>query len=803
MAQLTSEQYFGQPKHSFWRWLDEDGLASVVWQDGDTLVFRPELNQLLTHLLPIGFPAFESLLVVLAALDSHWSKDAMLKRCPELREFEALSLGLERLHGLPEDLRKSGANRRLLVFTLFEKSGLCYSPEACAELFEEYRFNLDILIYANQAQRLGPSPLVALARWLQDLDLRKFEHKLRTGLDFELTAEELGDADVDRGAPTPDRGALLSELLAAGGDAAFVSKVASQLHGMLSMPKPLTVDDSLSVGGVSDIANRGSLERLLMTEHAQDGLLLALRLAQGEALFTRRESPPLDSPPVQHLLLDTSIFLWGTPRLFAVGVLLSLLRQLAGASVAVLQSGRFVSVKLETVSDVEAIFQMLDPAADCSRALPAVAAQFSEVSEPPLVLLLTHPESLSTASQSPAWLQLATQAQLHSLSLTSDGEIDFRRHREAGSTRLQGLSIDLARLLPSAAQALAKESIPSLQATQPLPAFYGKRPWPLLSPDRPIRGGFFRHPNHARCFGITQGGGLATWEQANRMASIHGIIPLTANSECVGGVVHEESNQACILLADFSQNQLQAHFFHLAGKELPSVVALEQAFPEAIALVGKYALTWPAWQGATVVLYTPVHAVAFTRDGCIAEHPCQPDRYTKSQLPHFTGEGFLPAVDRTPFPVNHAVPLPSVTNYLSFLPVELAIDGQGVRVKNAEGRVYRLSLTNRGLQWSIASLVDEMSWQRFSPLESPHTEPLRLTKAAFSRNRYAVHDPRGYLHLVCGEVENLLTVVMMPGLTAAWIDAGDTFGRTEFLLGKSTLSNQELVSRFTQFATIR
>lgn len=100
--------------------------------------------------------------------------------------------------------------------------------------------------------------------------------------------------------------------------------MAGQLLAAMHLPRPIADRDDLPVGGVSDISNRGSLDRLLTSELAQDDLTLAVRVAMGEALYLRREAPPRNPPRHRAVLIDAGIRLWGIPRVFATAVALAI-----------------------------------------------------------------------------------------------------------------------------------------------------------------------------------------------------------------------------------------------------------------------------------------------------------------------------------------------------------------------------------------------------------------------------------------------------------------------------------------------
>ena len=74
-----------------------------------------------------------------------------------------------------------------------------------------------------------------------------------------------------------------------------IARATKQLMSVMSLPRPMLREDHMEQGGFSDIANRGSLDRLLLSELAYDDLTLAVRVAVNEAMYLRREIPPSES----------------------------------------------------------------------------------------------------------------------------------------------------------------------------------------------------------------------------------------------------------------------------------------------------------------------------------------------------------------------------------------------------------------------------------------------------------------------------------------------------------------------------
>lgn len=299
----------------FWRWSD-DGSA-VTWQDGTTIAFREEIFQVLRHLASRGLPPFDAIVLLLAACRSTWSQcRAQLVHPPQL----ALD-GLDRLAQLPASLREPLACKMILAEQLFE---------SCSSRLHE-KMSLKVIDQLNwfeptqdRVASLGASSgslweaVKPLQEGLQNVDEESLRLRIQTGLD-----QLPESAAVDPLSDSERMNQLLAALLAQG-DASGMARLVKQLMAAITVPRPLHHRDDMQLGGVSDLSNRGQLDRLLLSELAHDDLVFSARMALNELLFLQRESPPKDAPEYRQILLDTGLRMWGVPRVFATAVAMAL-----------------------------------------------------------------------------------------------------------------------------------------------------------------------------------------------------------------------------------------------------------------------------------------------------------------------------------------------------------------------------------------------------------------------------------------------------------------------------------------------
>src|SRR5439155_4457119 len=138
-----AKNYLTPAPSTFWHWKDAGEV--VAWAGGTTIVFRPELAQVLARLAPNGLPPLGAVLLVLAATRASWWEDGcgptvlagMTEKLDGQRWKNELvadvSRGLERVARLPDEVRATTAARAELAGLVFEKCSPRTSPGVAAE----------------------------------------------------------------------------------------------------------------------------------------------------------------------------------------------------------------------------------------------------------------------------------------------------------------------------------------------------------------------------------------------------------------------------------------------------------------------------------------------------------------------------------------------------------------------------------------------------------------------------------------------------------------------------------------------
>lgn len=496
--------YFQSPKGSFWNWVEEGKV--VEWHPGNTICYREDLAVSLRSLAAQGLPPLAPALLLLAACADTWPEGSsgtavlrsLVHKLPggpkdphvgmsERQVSETLQfMGVVR--GLPAALRQGVAKAHLLQ-TVFSAQVPLVAPEIAGALLDDWAsgrldstlrstpgrqllrrtfFNeLDCLVQARQ--RFPNSEILAL--------------HLRTGLD------QLPPPLPEPSAPAPPAPAPtdLLDQLAQDARTAGLARLTLQLVAALRIPLHARGAGDQPIGGVADITNRGNFDRLLLSELAHDDLSLVARLVNNEALYLRREAPPQPDVPPRTVLLDTTLRLWGVPRVFALAAALAWARNSQRGRppvpVAALALGgqQATPLDLETFDGVVAALGRLDPAPHAGPALLAVARTAPAAGEGLLITeasLLHQPEfARALAEASPALRFLLTVAR--------SGELQLFEYQNGHRTLASTARYDLAALL-FAPVAPGRRPLPRRTTTDG-PAFWQYAPPPLYLPVTGLR----------------------------------------------------------------------------------------------------------------------------------------------------------------------------------------------------------------------------------------------------------------------------------------------------------------------------
>lgn len=806
------------PEH-YWRWecdFGGPGHESAIWHDEpSTIILRQELTVLLKDLALDGLPPLGSILLVVAAACENWDAGKVRRRIWDAAQratgnedvpagvvnmWRHVGHGLDQIHALPADLRAGGPARQTLLRAVFEGAFNRLPVSISTVVLAQFLETPDLSVFQQPTPELN-----GLARLLRDLAILDkafsrwpvsgLEQRLRTGIDGSVSDQLDLPLDVPDDTPVPEVPVdLLEALEQAGGEPGQVAGVVRRLAAILHVPKPMASQEELPVGGVSDITNRGDPSRLLMTELAWDDMTFAVRLAQGEALYMRRESPPREPPPQRLVLLDTGIFMWGRPRLFGLGAALALQRQkgseAAGGQVVTLAAGRFMAVSLETVEQVRDQLARLEPQPHPGNALTLLleneAALFTPTTE---VFLITTPDALEPVTRVPAWQDLASRVPLHSLVVGRDGALVLSRHSLAGSRVLAQARVDLDELLQGGERAKAASS-PARELTHEpgqVPQFYQRQPWPLYIPSPPMPGKTFILPG-VGLVGLAECNTLGWWKECFDSGRV--LCPVAPTRDLFAVALDpEDENRVFFVFRNEARQEVVIVTAPLSGAEEAAQFTLNASVSRIRGIRMQ--------SGALVIHQSGIVQALSPQDGRVIAST----RPTTQATPWFDGEKFSPQ-GRSESPKLMTAPMkvprrhskrPRITHI-----EHVGFDSAGgLLVQKEQGRVYHFEIKdNGGLAW-IVKTPTRPTLRPLTPMTLPDWPDHGLRQAEFPDGRRIIHDPRGFLHVIDrGEHAQEFSMVLVKGSTAAWQRKGFYYGEPSLLWEEALGANNTLKGIF-------
>lgn len=514
MFSCRTINYAAPPPSSFWAWSPE--YDAVEWWNGSTITMWQELHGVLKFLGDdSGLPPLGAVLLLLAACRNDW-----LVTCIEFHEKvmailgvtssdeiqvelkDTLVSGLKTVNDLPEDLRSSFPAKCLLVSALFEGGPYSLSRD------ESKKILVELAIHGPSGLRDSLPQMNAKARFFRDLralrsglarhDAASLEARLRTGLeDCEIQAPPLDDT------PGSAPRHLLDRLLISGGECGAAAAVAKRTIAMMNFPGSFRTQDGLPVGGISDITNSGTLDRLLPGELAADDLILAVRLVHNEALYFRREIPPQDLTVGHTVLLDRGLRLWGTTRVVALGVALGLRHHPAlnppGATFECFAAAAegFDILDLTTTAGVYSALEALVPAANPDIFLTEWFESVSALDEDivPDVSLITSKAHLLIASTLELLGKIANwihgkAGSFRVVVLGREGGFEVMSWSPSGTRGLFSGHVDLDKVFQKAPNSQKESKVPPLRIKTGDPLYdllpiYALERFPFLFPEIP------------------------------------------------------------------------------------------------------------------------------------------------------------------------------------------------------------------------------------------------------------------------------------------------------------------------------
>lgn len=492
LAQTEAIRYLSPPEGSFWKW-EPDGEA-ICWCDGVTIVFASELSEILAGKVDRGLPPLGAMLLVIAATRDSWLR--VDGNAPSLtrRKIAHQILAqrdnshanrvfdqLDHINQFASELRTPIAAKQVLIDCVFESTQDRVSPATAAQVIsllqgktQGHLGNAANFASLETASESLVNDLRTLRFRLPKITAEQLRLRRSTGLDeLPVRMEEELEAELPHGKAFQNR---LDDWLE-DPELSSMAKAARDLMSVITLPKPMSSADDVAQGGVSDITNRGSLDRLLLSELAYDDLTLAVRVAVNESLYLRRESSQKPSRRSRFVVLDSGIRMWGTPRVLATSLALALgagLEPTGNLMAYAAKQTTLEPVDLATREGVTGHLATLSPDLHLGKGLSTLRREVHSTDGACEIVLITS----SDAWEDSEFRQQLAESKFESIfvaTIQRHGKVSIFECSAAGHKLIKSVTVDMEAMV--ATQPLIDE-----KRRSDLPAIMSVKPFPLRLP---------------------------------------------------------------------------------------------------------------------------------------------------------------------------------------------------------------------------------------------------------------------------------------------------------------------------------
>lgn len=529
-------------------WSKRD-FALSAW-DGTTIAVIEDVQSLLLALADRGWPPFPLVNLLLLAMNGQ-GKDWLLfdKTCKaELAQFFGKQAGeaaaeLVRIHHLARE-RFTSPQRRREVMAAVVRIAL----EAIGELSPS-RARSCLKVW-DEGLKLVPQLALQFTPAARIEGVRRFTQNFLAGLKEvhadSIDAQVLDEATLLEDPPPPVPLSLLAARLIHDlnedeelGEAA---EAARRLSGVLRLRRPFEHQEDVPTGGSSDLARKGDLQNLLLSEWAQDDLLFLARIAHQEALFRKPDSPPSVPAASRLMLVDSGLRSWGRMRLWLWGAALAAAAETPHAletRVLAVHSPRWNVVDFGSVEAFVKSVRTLSSELHPGACLPSI---LQHETAPPWdgdVVLVLAAETAADPDLARILAPLLARHRFHRIVVDREGNARWSEHHSGGwkpqgSCRLES---------PAPPKPPAKPARPKAkEVSGDLPAILRQSPFPLRIASSGAARRRLHHPIHG-LVELTSDHRLIWWDRPGR-GPIELPARLPTGKIAFAGAVGEHGEQA-------------------------------------------------------------------------------------------------------------------------------------------------------------------------------------------------------------------------------------------------------------------
>ncbi|MFT3978882.1 MAG: hypothetical protein QM687_00340 [Ferruginibacter sp.] len=455
-----TRKYFQNYEGYFWQWeTDHDAMESQVdiynqlsIPHVSVIAYRSHALEILKVMSEESIPPFGAFLLVMYAsgnfrfsnfdgLNYYLVKTE--KKYGELVNRHHVLRFLESVSMLPQKL-KTEENKVLLLQTVFHN---CHQRITASKAQHILR-GIEHPGILNDCAVLQPFNESAYMRDLKTLELldTKFPDTASIIRAMEAIPEipKLEDQIAEQ-EPVSD-GKNFIDLLIEESKTFEVGNLIRHIWSGLKIPMQHFSPGDQPIGGISDMTNKGNINRMLLSEFAYDDDIFLQRVANNEALYIQREIPPEKNVFERVILIDVSLRNWGTPKVLALSTALAIARHPKAKDEChiflVAKTAR--EMKHDTVEDVISALSLVGPVADCSEGLRDFFAK-EPVSKKREVFLLTAEDSFAIPAVQKAINEYRDQFRFV-VCFNVNGTIQFFKMKQGAKKLLQTIVLPLDEL---------------------------------------------------------------------------------------------------------------------------------------------------------------------------------------------------------------------------------------------------------------------------------------------------------------------------------------------------------------------
>ncbi|MGN8058700.1 hypothetical protein ACTJKN_20610 [Pedobacter sp. 22163] len=774
--------YFRAYQNYFWRWAERGQVIEFANQK--TICYREDLSNILKNLPKTTSLSLGTILLILCACKDDWETrynakktlfDIRYSSTDTNSAIEDPDHGLKTqayqflciVNQLPHQYR-SEMNRALLLQSIFDALSVKGYHMGLLPILKEFNSGeMDEDIFGEQAvlkqtnlvQDLAP--LAAALAIFEDVE--SLVLKQRTGL-IALPRS------IDIPQPEPVGKDLLAEL-ENDKKTNTVSQLARKIMAALSIPMYLNRNNEQSLGGISDIANKGTYDKLLLSELAQDDLLLTARLANNEALFLKRETAPNHQVQQLGIIIDSTLKMWGSARVFAVAAALAFReskeknQQLKVWSLG----GKDLSIaELETKKDTEALLEKMDPALHCGEPLLKAFATHAEKNG--RYILITSAHFLKDAAPAPYFLKIRDRLN-YLITISADGHLQMFQFSKNQSKLIRAAHIDLSDLVSHDYE----KKIKHINQAD-LPAVLYEPEFPLYYPTSKIRVNFSNlyMLANSTAIGVSVDSRLLFWPDKN-LGAKELTVQLVRGKYCFG----EMENTIFMML--IPENNTAIEIYRIDAKTLSHSVT-EINVPHKAATDIQFIRPYFYFKSKTQLsIIDPRNGTVIpsnNRANELISRQESASRVFQSQLKRHLNNGY------------------STINSVKNIHV------------NATGIIYsdkkEFLLVNDKFYWKD-NQRSTVNWLASPPqriLKVDHLSFIRFTKFTWKDGSTATMDSRGILHLKSSilHIPEICIIMIVGQPTACWSADGQVSGSTYFtgITSAGKLKPSEFYKKYIQ-----